>query len=337
MGLHIGLIGAGSVSYPHLRAFSGNSLVEHVTVADQDSRALKRLSARHRVEDAVQDYRRLLEDPTINVIDICLPHHLHHRVTLEAFEAGKDVLTEKPIALTLAQADEMMAGAESAGLRFYVSLNQLFLPAVQRADRLLAMSKIGKPFMAMITIVGQDERMRDPASWKGSWERAGGGVLIDTGMHPLYLLEHFFGPPVAVTAEAARLVVAAENKADDTALLIFEYANHVLASVAMTYAAYGDVWREERHIYGTEGSLHIRDDLSAPLSLVRGGREQRITVRPLGPPWQLSIQRSLDHFLDCYVNEREFQVAPTQARSALRTALAAYESAREGRKTGIVK
>jgi len=332
MRLHIGVVGAGSVSHPHLRAFNRSLLVGQVTVADPDSRAIERLSARHRVDGAVEDYRRLLEDPTINVIDICLPHHLHHPIALEAFQAGKDVLTEKPIALTLAQADEMIAAAESAGLRFYVSLNQLFLPAVERADRLMALGKIGKPFVAVIIIVGQDERMRDPASWKGTWERAGGGVLIDTGMHPLYLLEHFLGPPVAVTAHAPRLVVEAENKADDTALLILEYADHVVASVAMTYAAYGDLWHEQRRIYGTEGSLHILDDESGPLFLVTGGREQRIAVRPLGPPWQLSIQRSLDHFLDCYVNEREFRVVPAQARSALRTALAAYESARERRR-----
>lgn len=332
MGLHIGLIGAGAVSHPHLRAFNRSPLVQRVTVADPDSGAIKRLSARYRVDGAVEDYRRLLDDPTIKVVDICLPHHLHHPIALEAFQAGKDVLTEKPIALTLSQADEMIAAAESTGLRFYVSLNQLFLPAVERAKRLLEMGKIGKPFLVVITIVGQDERMRDPNSWKGTWEQAGGGVLIDTGMHPLYLLEHFFGMPLAVTARAPRLVVEAENKADDTALLILEYADHIVASVAMTYGAYGDLWREERHIYGTEGSLHIVDDESVPLSLVRGGREQRIAVRPLGPPWPLSIQRSLDHFLDCYVNEREFRVTPAQARSALRTALAAYESAREGRR-----
>jgi len=269
VGLHIGLIGAGAVSHPHLRAFNRSPLVQRVTVADPDSGAIKRLSARYRVDGAVEDYRRLLDDPTIKVVDICLP---------------------------------------------------------------LEMGKIGKPFLVVITIVGQDERMRDPNSWKGTWEQAGGGVLIDTGMHPLYLLEHFFGTPLAVTARAPRLVVEVENKADDTALLILEYADHIVASVAMTYGAYGDLWREERHIYGTEGSLHIVDDESVPLSLVRGGREQRIAVRPLGPPWPLSIQRSLDHFLDCYVNEREFRVTPAQARSALRTALAAYESAREGRR-----
>lgn len=100
----------------------------------------------------------------------------------------------------------------------------------------------------------------------------------------------------------------------------------------MTYATYGDLWHEERRIYGTEGSFHILDDESVPLFLVRGGREQRIAVRPLGPPWQLSIQRSLDNFLDYYVNEREFGVVPAQAHSALRTALAAYESAREGKR-----
>ncbi len=335
MKLHIGVVGAGSVSHPHLRAFNRNPLVERVTVADPNSRAIERLSARYRVDGAVEDYRRLLDDPTINVIDICLPHHLHHPIALEAFQAGKDVLTEKPMALTLAQADEMMAAAEAAGLRFYVSLNQLFLPAVERADKLLALGKIGKPFLAVITIVGQDERIRDPASWKGTWERAGGGVLIDTGMHPLYLLEHFFGPPLAVTAHTPRLVIEAENKADDTALLILEYADHVVVSVTMTYAAYGDLWREERHIYGTEGSLHILDDESVPLFLVRDGRKRRIAIRPLGPPWQLSIQRSLDHFLDCYVHERGFRIVPAQARSALHTALAAYESAREGRRTPL--
>ncbi|MBC7289329.1 MAG: Gfo/Idh/MocA family oxidoreductase, partial [Armatimonadetes bacterium] len=207
--LTVGLIGAGAIAQAHLQAFVESDFVGAVKVADP-SAAAREAAAREFgiIKAAYEDYRALLDDPEVAVIDICTPHYLHCQQAVEALEAGKHVITEKPMALSVAECDRMIAAAERAGKRLFVSLCQRMFPAHQRAAELIAEGVIGEPFMAVINVYGDEfARMNDPLSWKGDWQKAGGGALFDTGHHAIYMLQHFFGPASAVTAVVRRLRV----------------------------------------------------------------------------------------------------------------------------------
>lgn len=332
MKLHIGMIGAGAISHAHLKGWMNHENVGQITVADTHP-AARQLVQQNLGLPTVADYRELLELPEIDVVDICLPHYLHHGVALEAFDAGKTVLLEKPISMTVAEADEMMAAAEQAGKRLYVSHNMRFMPAHQEAKRLMDEGTIGKPFLAVFNVIGNEfHRMNDPESWKGSWEYAGGGALIDTGMHAIYVIQHFFGAASAVTAVARRILVQPEHKAEDNVLVALEFGEEVLGNLALTYTALAHPWQEERHIYGTEGSLHVRDNPTQTLTLVQGQEHQAIPLPSPGDldPHQFSIVRSIHHFVDAYLQDVPFETTPEEGRSALRTILAAYRSSEEG-------
>lgn len=337
--LRVGLIGGGAIAAPHLQAYIDNPHVADVYVADISEEACDKLANRFGIiKKTFTDYQELLADESVDVADVCLPHYLHHSATLAALEAGKDVIVEKPPALSLEDFDEMVRASEAAGRKLFVALSQRMFPAHRKAKELLEAGEIGRPFLATITVVGNEmARLNDPDSWKGDWEKAGGGVMFDTGFHAVYMLQYFFGPATAATAVTKRLVAIAENKADDTSAAILELPNDVLGTITVTHAATGNRWEEERRIVGTEGTLLIRDDPEdeMPLVVMKDGDFFPIKVhRPLQVHWW-GIARTLDQFIDCIINDIAPEITLQEAKSALATMLAIYQSGRDEQKVQI--
>jgi len=330
MGLHVGIIGGGFVGRVHLETMLGHDAVSSVSIADSDAALRATTAGEFPLHRAEPDYRALLDDPSIDMIDICLPHDLHHPVALEAFAASKHVIADKPIANTLVEADEMIAAAVAADRRFYVALNQRFLPVHGRVKSLLADDFIGDPSLATLTVVGDElPRMSVPGHWKGTWDRAGGGALADSGTHIVDLAQDWFGPPTAVRCHLARHVVEAPNKADDTAALILEYPG-LTVSMVVGYAAAGQPWSETREMWSETGSVHVRLEAPEPLEVWRGGEQVSQAVEHDTDWWPWSVRRGLTHAVDAIANDRPFLVTPEDARATLRTIRAAYESAGSG-------
>lgn len=330
MKLRVGLIGAGAIAHAHLRAYLSNSVVDEVLIADANEAVLQDVLKRYpRIKKTFKDYKQMIEDEPIDVVDICTPHYLHHPIAIYALKAGKDVICEKPIAMTLGEADDMINTAKEMGRRLFISMNQRFMPYHKKAKMLIEDGAIGRPFLAVFNIMGNEfERMNDPNSWKGSWDKAGGGAMIDTGYHAVYMMLHFLGKPKAITAVAKRLIVQPENKADDNTVAIFEFNDNALGTIAISYTVLSESWKEMRHIYGTEGSIHIRDDSPEPLILIKENKQTAVEFGPL----EDSIKLAIGHFLDCIINDKEPEVTAEEARDALEVCLAIYESSRKGQR-----
>ena len=337
--LRVGLIGGGGIAPHHIRAYIENPHVADVYVADTSHEVGTRLAEEFGiVKKTFTDYQELIADESVDLADICLPHHLHHPAALAALAAGKDVIVEKPPALTLAEFDEMIRAADVAGCKLFIALCQRMFPAHQRAKKLLEADEIGRPFLATVTVLGNEMgRLNDPASWKGTYEKAGGGAMFDTGFHAVYMLQHFFGPATAATAVTKRLVATAENKADDTAMAALELPDGVLGAITVTYAATGSPWEEERRLIGTDGIILIRDDPEdeMPLVVMRESAFFPVKVHRPGQtnPW--AIARTLDHFIDCIITDTAPEITLPEARDALATMLAIYQSGREEKKVPI--
>jgi len=332
--MRIGLIGAGGITTPHLNAFVRHPKVTEVAVADPSSEALQRVAAQFGIiKKTYADHRALLEDEDIQIVDICTPHYLHAPQAIEAMQAGKHVILEKPMAVTAQQCDEMIRVSEQTGRRLLCALCMRKFPAHIKAKELMDAGEIGKVFMGTVNIIGNEfGRMNDPDNWKGDWEKAGGGAMFDTGYHAVYVLQHMFGPARAVTATAKRLVVEPENKADDTSVVALEMDDNVLCSVVVTYSATGDRWSEERRFVGPEGSILVRDDPEdeMPLIVFHGAEFQPIRVRnPMGVG-RWAIRELVTEFIDCILSGDEHGVSIQEARSAVATVTAIYKSAREG-------
>ncbi len=337
--VNIGLVGLGAITRAHLNAFVENGLVASVKAFDPSEEARKSAAAEFGIiKETFDTIDPLLEDDSITIVDICTPHYLHKPQAIAALQAGKHVILEKPMALTVEECDEMSAAAAEAGRRIFVAMCQRSFPAHIKAKELLDAGAIGRPFLGVINIYGTEmTRMLDPESWKGDWAKAGGGALFDTGYHAVYMMQHFFGPAISVTAMTKRYLNDLENKSDDVSVVALDLPGQALGSIVVTYGATGDRWTEERRIVGTDGSLFIRDDAEdgAPLMLLRRDGAEPIKVATPLFTHPYGIARTLDHFLDCIVNDKPETITVAEARAAVGTCQAAYASEKQGKRIDI--
>ncbi|MGI5819248.1 MAG: Gfo/Idh/MocA family protein [Armatimonadota bacterium] len=339
MDLTVGLIGCGKFSALHLDGLVRNRHVGSVIAADPDETALSEMHRRFGIIKRTEtDWRAVVEDEAVDVVDIVTPHDTHREITVAALEAGKHVICEKPIARALDEADAMLAAAEANDRRLLISLPQVHFPAIVRAKQIVESGEIGRAFLAVFNIYDDEfERMSDPEHWKGSLDRAGGGVLIDAGYHPLYVLLHLFGRPRSVTAMCRSLLIDVEGKGEDTAAVALDFGDGVMANVTVTFADHGERYRAERRIVCEQGVLLIRDmpEDEIPLALLHGEDFSPIRVHnPLYvPPY--AVEAMLDDLIDALVEEREPLGTAQLAHDTLRVVLAAYESNREGRRVEL--
>jgi UDP-N-acetylglucosamine 3-dehydrogenase len=331
--LKVGIIGAGAVVQgAHVKAFQGRKDVTVAGIADPRESCRALVGAAVGCDRLYEDYRRILDDPSIEALDICLPHFMHESVVLEALGAGKHVLLEKPIALTLDQADRMVAAAAKAGRQFYVALNERFYPAHRELKRIIDSGEHGRPFLALAQLVGDElARMGDPSSWKGDWDKAGGGALIDTGTHIMDLMLWWFGRPRTVACQWGRFVVEAGNKADDNVAVTLGW-DGMLANIAVSYACASDPWREDKQVYFRDASVHVTMDPDAPIKLGKDRRPLRpVPTAPMASWWEDSVIAGVNHFLDCFLGKTSPAYGPEASRGALELILLAYRAAREQR------
>jgi predicted dehydrogenase len=327
MGFNVAILGGGMVSRVHLETLLDHPAVSSVSMAEADPRQLENIRSHYSLKHLEQDYHVLLDSNEIDLVDICLPHDLHYPIVLEAFDAGKHVILEKPISNTLAEADEMLAAAERSGKRFYVALNERYLPVHQRVKELLAGGAIGRPVLASLMIAGSElARMQKPDNWKGMIGRAGGGALADSGTHLVDLACDWFGEPQSVLCTLARHVVRPVNKGDDTASLVLIYPDKTV-NICLTYAAAGQPWSERRHIWGEDGSIHVQVENPSPIQVWQAGGLLPQVVEHDTDWWVYSVKLGLQSALDCFYSEQAFMVTPQDARQVLRIIRAAYRSA----------
>jgi predicted dehydrogenase len=228
-------------------------------------------------EEASTDWRAVVARPDIDIVDIATPTYLHHEMAVAAAGAGKHIFLEKPFALSVAQAREMLAAAEEAGVVHYVNHNYRRAPAVRLAKRLVDDGFIGRIFhwrsaYLQDWIVDPDF----PLTWHLRQETAGYGAHGDLGSHSVDLARYLVGDIAAVTGMAATFIperplpgagaatfTAGTGEStetgpvtvDDASFFVAEFANGALGSFEVSRFAPGRKNYNTFEIYGSEGSL----------------------------------------------------------------------------------
>ncbi len=190
--LRVGIIGAGNIAGAHIRGYLQAAKFARVSaVADVDAERAQRLAERVGNAQVFPDYRDMIASSLVDAVDICLPHHLHRDAIVAAAAAGKHILCEKPLCLTVEEAEAVTHAVAAAGITLMCAHNQLFLPPVATAREMISQGKLGKVYAARTTdsffAPGGDATA---FGWRARRATSGGGELIDTGYHPTYLLLH---------------------------------------------------------------------------------------------------------------------------------------------------
>jgi len=287
------------------------------------------------------EFDALLNDPNVGLVDLCVPNDEHARLAIRALEAGKHVLVEKPIALTLADADAMIATCAQAGVRLGVALQRRTEPEFQRLQAAIAAGELGRIVLGSISMPYlRTQSYYDSADWRGTWALDGGGALMNQGIHLIDMLVWLIGDVAEVRATTATLAHTIE--VEDCVTATLRFANQALGSItATTAAAPGFPHRVE--IYGERGGVQIEGE-----QVIRweggGAKESRIeNRRPQGQPvaagagasptgiGAIGHTRLLEDFVAAIREGRDPLAPGREGRRSLALVLAVYEAAKTGR------
>ena len=187
------------------------------------------------------DFDAVLADGSIDLIDICLPPHLHFEMSMAALKAGKHVVCEKPLCTSLRDADALAAQAEASGKIVAPVFQYRYGPETEKLHRLMAAGLTGKPLVASLETHWHRDAEYYAVPWRGTWAGEQGGAVLGHAIHAHDLLCLFFGPVAQLTGFATTRVNDIET--EDCAALSIAMANGAVASSSITLGAADDQTR----------------------------------------------------------------------------------------------
>jgi UDP-N-acetyl-2-amino-2-deoxyglucuronate dehydrogenase len=279
------------------------------------------------------DYQQLVDDPEVDMVDILLPHHLHHHAAMEVLKARKHLLLEKPMTMTYKESIEIYETARRAEVHFSVAENTRYVQAYIEAEKLLKVGKLGEITLVR-TFLPANERIRlSSDDFWGKKASHGGGALIDSGAHSFYLLKWLFGDIQDLAAYTSQLYHVG-SEVEDNADVIGHLANG--ANFVCGFSFTTEIPHSERlEVYGTQGSLII-DQLADPPAKYYleptdydGIPLPGVAYNPMG--WHyFSIVEEVKDFISTVYENRPPTVDPLDCCYAVYVVEKAYESARNG-------
>jgi predicted dehydrogenase len=296
--LRWGLIGCGDIAHrmvaPALRAAASSELL---AIARADATRLASFAAAHHVERAYTRWQDLVADPDVNAVYVATPPDVHCEQTIAVAQAGKHVLCEKPMALTVDECLRMIDACRATGVTLGIAYYRGFFPVVRRVQEVLASSEIGRPLLAHVVLFSAfDPAHEHPRGWLGDRARAGGGPMMDMGCHRIEMLLRLFGPVREVASWLGRLRI--ERNIDDTATALFSFTSGVHAALSVSWAP--SERRDSVEIFATSGTISI-PALGQGTMIVRNGTDERIEHHPSNPNHH---QPLVDDFIQAVAERR---------------------------------
>lgn len=316
----VGIVGAGNIGSRHARFWAQVAGANVVAVADTHPGAADNLAALYDGATAYTNTAELLTNAAVQIVHVCVPTHLHREIVVAAASAGRHVLCEKPMALTLADCDAMIAATSDAGVLFSVGHVARFFPEYALAKAKVGAEAVGTPTIARTRRAGAFPR----TAWFADTGQSG-GVIADLMVHDLDFLQWCFGKIVRVYAKIAQSPG-------------FEYA-------LVTARHESGVISHAEGVWGEPTGFHTAFEIAGTKGLItHDSRESRALVAHVRPPDTGTIAlmnaplalpddpyfRQVQSFADAVRGTQPVAVSPADARSAVAVALAALESARNG-------
>jgi predicted dehydrogenase len=300
---------------------------EIVGFVTKDTVTGPRLAAQYQAKIYL-DLPAMLAD--VDVVDICTPTHLHEEMVLTAAAAGKDILCEKPLARTLPQAQKMIAACAAAGVKFMVAHVVRFFPEYAQAKAQVAAGTIGKPAVLRLTR-GTFQPKKAADNWFVEFEKSG-GMMLDLMIHDLDYARWVAGDVATVFAKNISSSFAGADA--DHGLAILTHRSGTISHVEGSWAYPPPLFRTRFEIAGDNGWLQYSSEEMAAIQLhLRPEQDEEIPDVPLpgSPLSEDPYTTEIKAFYDCLVEDTAVPVSGEDGLAALQIALAAIESAQNGR------
>jgi UDP-N-acetyl-2-amino-2-deoxyglucuronate dehydrogenase len=327
-----GIVGAGVIAATHAEAIASLPDARVVAVTDVVS-ARARTIAEVSAGTVEPDLDALLARPDVDVVAVCVPSGLHADVGVVAAAAGKHLVVEKPIDVTLAAADRLIGAAREAGVALTVISQHRFDAGLIELRRLLDEGALGELVLGEASTKWyRSQAYYDSADWRGTLA-LDGGSLMNQGVHYVDLLRWCMGPVTEVTALCG--TSSHQVEVEDVALAMLRFASGSVGTIVSSTAVYPG-FAQRLEISGTGGSVVVedgaivyralRDEASEP-----GGAVATGAARPAGGLDMSSHAAQIADLLAAIETGRPPSVTADSARDTLEIVCAVYQSAREGR------
>ena len=344
--IRIGVIGLGAIGPSHIFAIRHVKGCELAAVCDVRPDAAAQAGAEHGVPWFTQ-VDDLLREVAMDAVTVCTPSGYHLDAALPAIAAGKHTLVEKPLEITTARADRIIAAARRQGVKLAGVFQSRFSPAVQRLKALVEAGLLGDLYSGSAYIKRyRTQQYYDSGKWRGTWAIDGGGCLMNQGIHCLDLLLWFMGEPeqvMAITETVGRKV-----EVETLATALVKFANGARGVVEGTTLAYPE-FAPRIEIFGSRGSLSFteervvcmelmdptpaeargRDKLLAEAKAIQAREARARTKVAAGtacPSVDMGHTPIIADFADAIRNDREALVNGPEARRAVAFITAIYRS-----------
>lgn len=258
MPVGFGIIGCGMIADFHARAIHDCPGAKLVGCTSRSFDKTKAFAERHGAT-AYADLDAMLADPALDAVSICTPSGAHLEPAIAAAGAGKHVVVEKPLEVTLRRCDKIIQTCEDAGVKLAVTFQSRFHKSAQLMKKAVDKGRFGTLTMGDAYVKWyRTQQYYDSGAWRGTWKLDGGGALMNQAIHSLDLLLWFMGPVTEITASTATL--AHERiEVEDVAVATIRFANGALGVMEASTAAYpGSLKRIE--ISGSHGSATLEEE-----------------------------------------------------------------------------
>jgi len=340
--IKLGIIGSQFVSHIHALSLKRCPEAEVFAVASPTPGNAKRFAAKHDIPHHFTDHKKLLDIPEVDMVVVGVPNDAHCSITLDAAAAGKHIVMEKPLCLSLAEADRMINACRKAKVKLMYAEELCFTPKYVRLKQLLDSGALGEP-----TLVKQSEKHDGPHA-PHFWDvnRSGGGVTMDMGCHAIEFFRWMLGrPPIkSVYAQMGTQVHKGKTEGDDNALLILEFTNGVVALAEESWTKMGGM-DDRAEVHGSKGvayaDLHHGNAIQTysaegyDYAVEKAGSTKGWSFTVYEEEWNYGFPQEMAHFVDCVQNDKQPLVTGEDGRAVLEAIFAAYESARTGRKVEL--
>lgn len=318
--LNWGLIGCGDISRkrvaPALRDLPNCELV---AVNRANAALAEAFAQEFGARRWYAHWRELLADPEIEAVYLATPVSLHAEQAIAAAEAGKHVLCEKPMALSVAECDQMIAACAANGVQLGIAYYRHFYPVLRRLKELLAEGRIGQPVLAQINAFERfNPAPGEPRYWFVQKEFAGGGPMMDFGCHRIEVLLNLLGPIASVKSSVGNVLFTRE--VEDTAVAVFDFASQARGVLSVTHAAWQS--QDTLTIFGSAGTLHVPALNQGVLHLTTADGEHH----EAHPPHANIHQPSLADFTEAVLENREPAVGGALGREVARLEELIYQA-----------
>jgi len=331
------IVGCGNIAPFHAEAIRDTEGAELVAVCDKDSARAVELAEKFPAK-VYSDFAELLKDDAVDVVNICLPSGLHEPLTIQSANAGKHVMVEKPLDITLEKCDAIIDACKKNKVKLATIFPARFTHGPTAIKNAIAAGRFGKLTLGDVAVKWfRTQEYYDSVDWRGTWKFDGGGALMNQSIHYIDMLQDIMGPVESVSAYCSTLVKNIE--AEDTAVAVLKFKNGALGTITGTTTAYpgldarvgihgenGSAILEGESLVTWEFSNQTQDDgeLQSSMSETKSSGASDPTKNLKSEGHKLQVE----DMVAAISENREPMVSGESGRKAVEIICAIYQSAR---------